>query len=237
MKINSNYQEHVSIMKELKMPEGFYEVREPYKEDFEEIYDEAKEKGIGVSNAKEFLNSLSKEELSTLQNYTRLADEINIGSLSDEGAYNLLLHHYEKYDFNKDGIREDGISKTKGFIPESLDSTTKKALVETYNNMDFKDVMMSSFMMFPPNIRIENGQIIDGGYKEYSYEDIKNNINNILGPKSLSGVSAEFKNTLREFLAALEENYHKAKEEELLLESYTRNTKQNPLENLPSDTI
>lgn len=228
MKVDSNYQDHVAIMKELKMADSFYEVREPYKDSFEKIYEEAKEQGVSVSNAKEFLNSLSKEELSALQNYTRLADEIDVDSLSDEGAYNLLLHHYEKYDFNKDGIREDGIAKTKGLIPESLDSTTKKALVETYNNMDFKDVMISSFIMFPPSIKIENGQIVEGVYKEYTYEDIKNNINTLLDPKSQSETSEKTKEMLRTLLSALEKNYKKTKEEEALLESCTRNTKQNP---------
>lgn len=230
MKVNSNYQEHISIMKELKMPDSFYEVREPYKEDFEEIYEEAKDQGISVYTAKEFLNSLSKEKLSTLQNYTRLADEINVDSLSDEGAYNLLLHHYEKFDFNKDGMRENGMAKTKGFIPESLDSTTKKALVETYNTMDFRDVAMSSLIMFPPNIRIENGKIVEDGYKEYSYEDIKKNINAFLDPFSQNETLEELKDVLRTLLSDLEVNYKKAQEDEALLQSYTKNTKPNPLE-------
>jgi hypothetical protein len=109
VKITTKYEEHVSILKELQHDESFYEVREPFKEEFQKIHDDAKEKGINVSNAKEYLESLSKEELSTLQNYTLLVNEIEVDTLSDEGAYNLLLDHYEKYDFNNDGFVEDGI--------------------------------------------------------------------------------------------------------------------------------
>ena len=65
--ISTNYEEHVDITKKLKMADSFYEVREPHKEAFEEIYNQAKEEKVTTSNAKEFLNSLSKEELGTLQ--------------------------------------------------------------------------------------------------------------------------------------------------------------------------
>ena len=53
-----------------------------------------------MSNAKDFLSDLSAEELETLQNYAQLADAIEVDKLSDEGAYNLLMHFYEKYDFS-----------------------------------------------------------------------------------------------------------------------------------------
>jgi lysine/ornithine N-monooxygenase len=114
-------------LKELKYDKSFYEVRKPYKEAFQKIYEDTKEKGVRISNAKEYLDNLSKEELSTLQNYTRLVHEINVDTLSNEGAYNLLLEHYEKYDFNNDGVVEDGEGKTIPLIPAHFSSTEKKA--------------------------------------------------------------------------------------------------------------
>lgn len=126
MQITTSYQEHVSILKELKHDKSFYDVREPYKEEFQKIYNDVKEKGVSISNAKEYLDSLSKEELSTLQNYTRLVHEINVDTLSNEGAYNLLLEHYEKYDFNNDGVVEDGEGKTIPLIPAHFSSTEKE---------------------------------------------------------------------------------------------------------------
>jgi len=136
MKLSTDYEEHVSIVKKLQYDESFYSVREPFKNDFQKIYNDAKEKGITLSNAKEYLNSLTKEELSTLQNYTRLADEIDINHLNDEGAYNLLLEHYEKFDFNNDGFIENGIAKSFSIIPSHFSNDEKKALVDTFNSMD-----------------------------------------------------------------------------------------------------
>lgn len=230
MTTNSNYTEHVTIMKEFKMADSFYEVRAPFKDSFEKIYEEAQSNNVNVSNAKEFLDSLSKDELSTLQNYTRLVNEIDVDSLSDEGAYNLLLHHYEKYDFNKDGVIEDGIAKTQSLIPQSLDNDTKRALVETFNSMDFGDVMMASITMFPLNIQIVNGEIVDT-YQDYTYEDIINNIETILDPKNKNNSSTEFKSTVSDFFELLTNNYNKIKENEATLASYTKTNTTTPANN------
>jgi len=230
MTTNTNYSEHVSIMKNLKMADSFYEVREPFKESFEKIYEEAQSQKVTVSNAKEFLNSLSKDELSTLQNYTRLVNDIDVDSLSDEGAYNLLVHHYEKYDFNKDGVVEDGIAKTQSLIPQSMDSTTKQALVETFNSMDFGEVMMASITMFPKNIKIVDGEIVHS-YQNYTYEDIKNNVETILDPKNKTHSTAEFKSTISSFFELLTKNYNKIQENEATLASYTKTNTTTPVSN------
>ena len=235
MTTNTNYNEHVTIMKELKMGDGFYEVREPFKDNFEKIYEEAKSENITISNAKEFLNALSKDELSTLQNYTRLVDEIDVDSLSDEGAYNLLLHHYEKYDFNSDGIIEDGKAKTNSLIPESLDSTTKKALVETFNTMGFGEVMMASIAMFPLSIQVVNGEVIPQK-QDYSYTDIINNIERILDPENKNSTE-KFKSVISDFFELFTKNYNQMQENEALLENYTKNIKQNPLDNITTKEI
>lgn len=231
MTTNTNYSEHVSIMKNLKMADSFYEVREPFKESFEKIYQEAQSQNVTVSNAKEFLNSLSKDELSTLQNYTRLVNEIDVDSLSDEGAYNLLVHHYEKYDFNNDGIVEDGIGKTQSLIPQSLDNTTKKAVVETLNSMDSREGLMASMTMFPLKIKIVDGEIAYA-HHDYTYEDIKNNIATILDPKNKNDSTAEFRDIISKFSELLTKNYNKMKEDEIVLDNFTKNTKPNPLENI-----
>jgi hypothetical protein len=230
MTTNTKYSEHVSIVKNLKMADSFYEVREPFKDSFEKIYQEAQSQNVAVSNAKEFLNSLSKDELSTLQNYTRLVNDINVDTLSDEGAYNLLVHHYEKYDFNKDGIVEDGIAKTQSLIPQSMDNTTKQALVETFNSMDFGEVMMASITIFPKNIKIVDGEIVHS-YQNYTYEDIKNSVETILDPKNKTYSTAEFKSTINSFFELLTKNYNKLQENEATLSSYTRTNTTTPINN------
>jgi len=227
MTTNTNYTEHISIMKDFQMADSFYEVRAPFKESFEEIYAQAQEENVSISNAKEFLNSLSKEELSTLQNYTLLVNDIDVDSLSDEGAYNLLLHHYEKYDFNNDGVRENGEAQTKALIPQSLDSDTKRALVETFNTMEFGDVMMASLALSPLTIQVVDGEIKER-YQNYTYEDIVKNIETFLDPRNSSNSSAEFTSTIGNFLEHLTQNYNKIKENEAILASYTKTNTTTP---------
>ena len=235
MTTNTNYSEHVSIMKNLKMADSFYEVREPFKESFEKIYEEAQSQNVTVSNAKEFLNSLSKDELSTLQNYTRLVNDIDVDALSDEGAYNLLVHHYEKYDFNNDGVIENGIAKTQSLIPQSMDSATKKAVVETFNSMDFGEVMMASITMFPLKIKIVDGGEVVYSHQSYTYEDIQKNVETILDPRNQNYSSAEFKSTISSFFELLTKNYNKIQENEATLASYTKTNTTSPVTNTTTD--
>ncbi|WP_428026043.1 hypothetical protein [Arcobacter sp.] len=218
MNIN-NYEEHVNIVKNLKMSDSFYDVREPYKEGFEELYNKAKEEKVSISNAKEFLDSLSKEELSTLQHYTLLADDINVGSLSDEGAYNLLLHHYEKYDFDNDGLVSNGISKGMGFIPTNMSNSDKELLVESLNELDEKDRFLSMAMIFPmPMLKKVNGEVIQAGRKEdFDYDFMMNRIDFLLNPAPGAYTSLELKSTIRLFKEVLEKNFEEKlqKKEEL----------------------
>jgi hypothetical protein len=209
--MKTNYADHVNIMKNLKMNDDFVNARKPFKEDFEVIYKQAKDQSIDISSAKEFLESLSSKELTTLQNYTGLADEINIDKLSNEGAYNLLVHHYEKYDFNNDGIIEDGIAKTRGMIPQSLDNDSKKAMVETFNSMSFKDRMMASIITFPP-LKYIDGEIVPSN-DEISYDYIKQRIENIFDPKNKNNSTLEFRDTIKKFWDSFELSRNKILEE------------------------
>lgn len=134
METLTQYKEHSSIMKGLSLHEDFAKARESYREGFENIYAQAIEEDVKLSNVKEFLADLTEEELATLQNYAQLADKIEINELSDEGAYNLLMHFYEKYDFDNDGFTEDGNTKTISLIPQDIDNDLKEAFVNALNN-------------------------------------------------------------------------------------------------------
>lgn len=185
MKISNNYEQYVENMQKLNMGEDFNNVREPYKEDFEKIYTEAKSNNVTLSNAKEYLNSLSKEELSTLQNFTRLVEEINVNTLDSEGAYNLLLHHYEKFDFNNDGIVSNGISKGISILPSNMPSTEQEAVISALNMMEDKQRFMTMMMLNPPNLKIsENGTTITlvENQEQMDYKKIMERINRILNP-------------------------------------------------------
>ena len=208
---STHYKEHVEIMQGLQMPEGFDEVREPFKEGFEKIYNESKEEGVTISSAKEFLNSLSSEELATLQHFTRLADEINVDELSDEGAYNLLLHHYEKFDFNEDGIREDGIAKTAGFIPEELPSDAKQAMVDSFNEMGSENMLMVSILFLRPSININNEYAMSN--EPITLEQIQERVESILDPKNSKYSIAEFRDSISSFWDIFTSNYENIKQQ------------------------
>ena len=211
MKITTKYEEHVAILKELQHDESFYEAREPFKEEFQKIHDDAKEKGINVSNAKEYLESLSKEELSTLQNYTLLVNEITVDTLSNEGAYNLLLDHYEKYDFNNDGFVEDGIGKGIPLIPSHFSNTEKKALVDTFNSIGPKNMLMMATLLMPP-MKFVNGEIVPDP-KKMEFDNIQKGVEAIFHPKNKKNSTQDFKDSVKLFWEELMRNYSKILEE------------------------
>ena len=215
MNISGSYESHVAISKELKMNSDFVKVREPHKEAFEKIYEEAKDEKVNISNAKQFLNSLSKEELETLQHYSGLADEIKVGKLNDEGAYNLLLHHYEKYDFDNDGFVMDGVARTTTLIPTNMPDTDKKALVKSLNEMDEKDSFMAIMMInLPTSFKLENGEYVPVMNEKQDYNSIMERVNRILNPLPGEYSSPQLKDTMSIFKEIFEKNYNELKEEE-----------------------
>ncbi len=209
MNINSTYAQNVEAMRQLKMPDSFYEVREPYKEGFKEIYNNAKNENVTMSTAKDFLNSLSKEELSTLQNYSLLVDDINVNSLNDEGAYNLLLNHYEKYDFNNDGIVSTGIGKGLPLLPTNMPPKEKEAMVKTLNEMNEKDRFSSLMMLNLPTFTLgKDGTISAQNNNEtMDYEAIMKRVDQILNPRPPAYTSSELKNSFALFKDIFERNF------------------------------
>jgi hypothetical protein len=215
MNVNSDYQQHVEISKQLKMSESFHEARADSKESFEKIYNKAKEENINLTNAKDFLNSLSKDELSALQNHSLLVSEINVNSLNNEGAYNLLLHHYEKYDFDNDGLVSNGISKGSTFLPTNMPNKEKEVLVQTLNEMDEKDRFVSLLMLNPPKLVNIDGVISAQNNDKYmDYEAIMERIDQILNPPPLAYTSNELKTTFNIFKELFEKNFDKSIEQD-----------------------
>ncbi len=216
MQINQAYTEHVNIVKDLKMTDSFYEVREPYKEGFEEIYNQAKEENVNISNAKEFLGTLSKDELDTLQHFSGLADNINVEGLSDEGSYNLLLNHYERYDFNNDGLVTSGIGNNLPMIPQNMSNSDKKALVDTVNEMGMDNAFLGLSAIIFSNMTI-NGPTND----RVDYGTIKERMEDILNPKNEKYSTAAFRESINNFWSAFQDNYNKNEEESTYVQNNT----------------
>jgi len=207
MNINNGYEQHVEVMKQLKMSDSFYEVREPSKENFEKIYNQAKDENINISSAKDFLNSLSKEELKTLQNHTLLVDSISVDNLSDEGAYNLLLNHYEQYDFDNDGFVSTGIGTRTSFLPSDMPNKEKEILVETLNEMDEKDRFLTIAFLQPLKLHPDtNFKITQDA--QMDYESIMKRFDTLINPKPPAYTSPQLISTLGLFKDLFEKNFN-----------------------------
>ena len=240
METSTQYIEHTSIMKGINLHDDYASARESYKEDFEKIYTEAMEVDLKLSNAKEFLTDLKTKELETLQNYSQLADTINIDELSDEGAYNLVMHFYEKYDFDNDGFTENGKEKTISLIPQDIDNDLKQALVDAVNSSDEDNTLALLALTLDINqVKYDLAQYIDNisdVEKEYlkenssldleqfvesqlkepyqpdkiTYESIMTQLNFIL--ELDESENSLFKENVQEFAKVLESEYKNVKD-------------------------
>ncbi|WP_028581246.1 hypothetical protein [Desulfogranum japonicum] len=109
------------------------------------IFIEAENTGISPAEAKDFLRSLSKDQLEALQVAHCLADTIDIDSLSDEGAINLLLSKDNQLDVDNNGMVEIGIGITFRMPPPNASDEVKAAWDEMTEGMDEKELMIMDF--------------------------------------------------------------------------------------------
>lgn len=242
METSTKYQEHTSIMKGLNLHSDYAKDREAYKEGFEKIYSQAIEEDVKLTNVKEFLTDLTAQELETLQNYSQLTGEINIDELSDEGAYNLLMHYYEKYDFDNDGFTDNGKEKTISLIPQDMDSDLKEALVNAVNNSDEDSTLsLLALTLDIDQVKYDTAKYIEGMSdveKEYlkenssfdidafveaqlnepyeaktmTYESIMTQLEFMLNLDLGESADTSFKQNMQEFAKVLENEYSSVKD-------------------------
>jgi len=207
METNAEYRNYVSILSNLQPTEGRKKYQDPYASDFEKIFVKAQDANVNLGNAKTFLQSLSKAELVTLQKYTSLAEAIDVGALSDEGAYNLLMHDNEKYDFNNDGSIQDGIGKRAPIIPKSMPKDVAIAFIDALNTMDEHDKLMAMTLTFDLSRLASEiqGKQFQPPVMDYSY--ISTRIDQILNPIPPAFTSEELKLSMKKFKEAFEASY------------------------------
>jgi len=137
MVLSQNMQSYIQDLKALSQVSNFKSLNKDDKA-FELIYKKAQDAKVDLSSAKEFLSSLSKSELSTIQKNKSLADPINIANLSGEGAYNLLVHGYEDIDYNGDGYAEVGTSGGFNILPQEAPHAFRQKFINTLKEMQTK---------------------------------------------------------------------------------------------------
>ncbi|WP_373036237.1 hypothetical protein [Sulfurimonas sp.] len=207
METSASYQSYISSMQNYQTTQGRKNYQEPFANKFEEIYNQAQDADINLKNAKDFLQNLSSAELHTLQKYSGLAQAIDVDVISAEGAYNLLMHDNEQYDFNNDGIAEVGISKHMLPIPTTMPVDVRDAYIKAMNSLDDKDKLMSMMLTF--DMGHLQSQLEGTPYKPKTvdYDYLSSRVDSILNPKPPAFTSEKTKESIRAFWEAFEASY------------------------------
>ena len=207
METSTAYQSYLNVMQNYQTTQGRKDYQAPFAESFELIYSKAQEEDVKLSNAKNFLESLSERELKTLQKYSGLADSINVNSLSAEGAYNLLMHDNEQYDFDGNGTAEVGIGKHILPVPKNMPTDVQEAYISAMNSLSDKDKLMAMTLTFDPAHldSVINNKAYTPTNMDYNY--LKNRVENMLNPQNGGYTSVEAKESITAFWNAFDTAY------------------------------
>ncbi len=220
MEAGTAYTQHKNLMQNYIIADGRKEYQAPFAERFEKIYEEVSDEDIKLSDAKEFLSSLDEGELRVVQKYNGLADDIDVSAISAEGAYNLLMHDNDQFDFDNDGIMEVGAGRMLMPVPRNMPADVKAAYIEALNSLDGREKLMAMTISFDLE-RIKslfNNTPYTPSTIDYDY--IQNRVDDILDPNRPGFASEEFKGIVQKFW----DNFKSAFEE-------LKNDSDEPLEN------
>lgn len=92
------------------------------------------------ADPKAFLHSLSSSDMEVLRQVHCLADSINISSLSQEGAANLLIQPGSAQDLNNDGLTAVGAGYGFTFPPQNAPESFKAAWASATEGMSGLDI-------------------------------------------------------------------------------------------------
>lgn len=171
---------HVDISYEAKRLMNVRGISEDEQIEFANILEKASLSG-GYNDPKYFLNALSSSELETIQNVHGLANEINVQSLDNEGAFNLLKMPYNYVDSNNDGILEIGVGRNRMFPPADSPSGIVDAWNKAKNSINATEGLKQIISTAPfraaeisANLQYDNNSKVIGVYSADSsmYTDI-----------------------------------------------------------------
>ena len=102
---------------------------------------ESADAAVSGGGAKQFLAALTPQDLTLLQQASGLAECIDVASLSEEGAANLLLANDSRVDLNNDGLVEVGAARLIAFPPVNAPQAAKEAWEAATAGMSDRDRM------------------------------------------------------------------------------------------------
>lgn len=207
METGAAYTSYIVDVQNLKTTQGRINAQKPYAQAFDDIYSMALDSDVTLDNAKKFIDDLSTSQLNTLQKYKGLADAINTNAISAEGAYNLMMHDNEQYDFNADGLTEVGIGKSLAAVPATMPSDVRVAYVDALNSLEWKDRLMAmtlTFDMGQISSRINNMPYVPATI-DYNY--LSTRVDGMLNPTGGGFTSQKTRESIATFWEAFEKSY------------------------------
>jgi hypothetical protein len=134
----------------------------------------------GLNDPQQFLQSLSASDLDVVRRIHCLADTINPGTLSDEGASNLLLPEGYSVDLDHDGIDEVGAAKTLHFPPRDAPAAFTDAWFQATQDLGFGDYAMASMTFLSAFHPPQTGGTVATGPPSSSVESYQTVVDNYL---------------------------------------------------------
>ena len=125
---------------------------------FSSVLIRVQEEGLRTNQAKDFLSTLSDDELEALRAAHSLAQDIDVTSLNEEGAFNLLRNFDQFADLNNNGLLTIGAANTWSYPPPNAPQAVKDAWREaTAGFTDLEKMLkMAPFMAFDVSANIQN---------------------------------------------------------------------------------
>lgn len=139
---------------------------EELKQGYGEVLARAHAEG-GYVRPKEFLKELSSDELAVVQHVHSLAEPINVDSLTEEGALNLLLPGAAQVDLNGDGYTRTGLAYGMRFPSSNTPAGVVEAWEEATAGMGLGERMMYELRMMMPLMTANMYLNEDGSYSHH----------------------------------------------------------------------
>jgi hypothetical protein len=156
-----------------------------------------------------FLASLDTQSLALLQQAASLAVSVNVSTLTEEGAENLLLAPTEAVDLNGDGMIQVGAALTSSFPPVNASPELRAAWEKTASGMNERDVMTLSFKLSGVSISLDGGSIKGRNFSgDFDWNGYMQNLiasNDMSKPYNSSEQYQKINDQLLGFWAALKE--------------------------------
>ncbi|QDS99781.1 hypothetical protein [Adhaeretor mobilis] len=125
------------------------ENRHQLEQSFGELVVRAHSEG-GYIDPKTFLNNLTSDELGVVQEVNFLAKPIQVDSLTEEGALNLLIPPPAQVDLNRDGLTQTGIGYGIRFPDSSTPANVVRAWDAATQGMTFEEKGLRELQMVLP---------------------------------------------------------------------------------------